>query len=165
LGKRSRAECELHPFPSFAPGPDPRGRRRQGLAVPGSRTQHPVGGELAAASSNGVVRLLSEYTGRGPTRARTYIDRDVVTVVLEDMLTKGERSLVQDGESALVLAARKAYQRTMADDLVALVEELTGRKVRAFLSDNHIEPDIAAETFLLEPIAVDAVDGDGHRPS
>jgi uncharacterized protein YbcI len=108
-------------------------------------------GPLAASISNGVVHLLLEYTGRGPTRARTYITDDLVSVVLEDTLTKGERSLVEDGETTLVLTARKAYQRTMREDLIALVEETTGRKVRAFLSDNHMEPDIAIESFLLEP--------------
>ena len=117
----------------------------------GTQVEHPVGGQLASAISNGVVRLLRDYTGRGPTRARTYIVGDLVSVVLEDTLTKGEMSLVGDGETALVLEARHAYQRTMADDLIALVEGLTGRKVRAFLSDNHIDPDIAIESFVLEP--------------
>jgi len=96
-----------------------------------SQIQHPVGGVLASAISNGVVRLLREYTGRGPTRARTHISDDLINVVLEDTLTKGEQSLVNDGETALVLSARNAYQRTMRTDLVILVEELTGRKVRA----------------------------------
>jgi uncharacterized protein YbcI len=80
------------------------------------------------------------------------MDNDLVSVVLRDTLTKGERSLVADGHSQLVLDMRKAYQNTMGDDLVAGVEELTGRKVLAFLSDNHIEPDIAIESFVLEPL-------------
>jgi uncharacterized protein YbcI len=118
-----------------------------------SQVEHPMTGALASSISNGVVRLLREYTGRGPTRARTHISADLVSVVLEDTLTKGERSLVQDGETALVLQARHAYQRTMRKDLIALVEEATGRKVRAFLSDNHVDPDVAIESFLLEPDA------------
>lgn len=118
---------------------------------------------MASAISNGVVRLLRDHTGRGPTRARTHITGDLVTVVLEDTLTKGERSLVQDGETALVLEARHAYQRTMSGDLTSLVEELTGRKVRAFLSDNHIDPDIAVESFVLEPIGEDG-SRDGEQP-
>jgi uncharacterized protein YbcI len=129
-----------------------------------SQIEHPVGGELSAAISNGVVRLLREYTGRGPTKARTYMKDDLVSVVLEDSLTKGERSLVQDGESALVLAARKAYQRTMQRDLISLVEQLTGRKVIAFLSDNHLEPDVAVESFVLESSA-HSRDGDPGQVS
>jgi len=125
-------------------------------------TEHPAGGVTASAISNGVVRLLREYTGRGPTRARTYLNDDLVTVVLEDTLTKGERSLVADGETDLVLQARHAYQRTMRTDLIAVVEEATGRKVRAFLSDNHIEPDVAVESFVLEPSAPAAINPNGH---
>jgi uncharacterized protein YbcI len=116
-----------------------------------SQSEHAAVGELAAAISTGVVRLLREYTGRGPTKARTYIKEDLVSVVLVDTLTKGERSLVKDGQTELVLQARHAYQRTMRDDLVELVETLTGRKVIAFLSDNQIDPDIAVESFVLEP--------------
>jgi uncharacterized protein YbcI len=109
------------------------------------------GRSVAAEISNAVVRLISDYTGRGPTRARTHIDHDLVTVVLRDTLTKGEQSLVRNGQSELVLAARKAYQNVMKPDLVAAIERLTGRTVLAFLSDNHLDPDIAIESFVLEP--------------
>jgi uncharacterized protein YbcI len=114
-------------------------------------TDRPVGGERAAAISNMVVKLVSEYTGRGPTKARTYLNDDVITVVLQEMLTKAERSLVRDGESELVLRTRLAFQQTMRKDFVEGVEQITGAKVRAFLSANHMEPDIAVETFILEP--------------
>jgi uncharacterized protein YbcI len=52
-----------------------------------------------------------------------------------------------------VLASRKAYQNTMRADLVVAVEEFTGREVMAFLSDNHLEPDVAVESFVLIPRA------------
>ncbi len=113
-------------------------------------------GSIAAAISSAVVQLMREYTGRGPTKARTYIDEDLITVVLQDTLTMGERSLVRDGEADLVLTSRKAFQRTMSTQMIAAVERLSGRSVFAFLSDNHIDPDIAVETFVLAPI-VDAV--------
>ncbi len=108
-------------------------------------------GAVAAAIANATVKLLHEYTGRGPTKARTYIDEDLITVVLEDTMTMGERSLVRDGHVELVLATRKAFQLTMSAPLIAAVERHSGRKVRAFLSDNHADPDIAVESFLLEP--------------
>ena len=120
-------------------------------------TEHPHGGPLASAISTRVVRLISEYTGRGPTRARTYMHDDLITVVVQDTLTKGERSLVADGKSDVVLAMRKEFQDTMRRDLIAGVEELTGRRVIAFFSANHIEPDAALESFLLAP----HVDGGG----
>lgn len=111
------------------------------------------GQSVNARLSNMVVGLMSSYTGRGPTRAWTSIDEDLICVVLRDTLTKGERSLLADGRTDLVLAMRKAYQTTMRNDLVAGVEEITGRKVIAFLSDNHIDPDIAIESFVLEPLS------------
>jgi uncharacterized protein YbcI len=71
--------------------------------------------------------------------------------VLEDTLTKGERSLVRDGQRERVLDTRKAYQMTMRAEMISGIEQITGRSVRAFMSDNHIEPDVAVELFLLEP--------------
>jgi uncharacterized protein YbcI len=112
---------------------------------------HSLDGVIASSISNMVVRLLTEYTGRGPTRARTYISDDLVCVVLQDTLTKAERTLVGRGETELVLRTRKTFQNTMREDLVAGIEHLTGRKVRAFFSDNHIDPDMALESFVLEP--------------
>ena len=112
-------------------------------------TEAPAVGSKAAAISNHVVHTMSAYTGRGPTKARTYINDGVVTVVLQDTLTKGERSLVSDDLDELVLSMRKAFQGTMRHDLINGVEEILGRKVSAFMSDNHIDPDIAVEVFLL----------------
>lgn len=105
----------------------------------------------AAEISNAVVRLLSDYTGRGPTKARTYVHDELISVVLQDTLTKGERSLVRDGKTELVLATRKAYQTTMRGALIDAVEQISGRSVLAFLSDNHLDPDVAVESFVLMP--------------
>jgi uncharacterized protein YbcI len=106
----------------------------------------------AAQISTLVVQLVRSYTGRGPTKAWTSIDGDLVSVVLRDTLTRGEQSLVADDRAQFVLDVRKAYQATMRTDLVTAVESVTGRKVIAFMSDNHIDPDIAIESFVLEPL-------------
>jgi len=120
------------------------------------RAVRPPGAEIATEA----VGVLREYTGRGPTKAKTMIHDDVVTVLLADTLTKGERSLARDGREQLVLSNRKAYQQTMSTDLIATVEQLTGRTVLAFLSDNHMNPDIAVESFVLVPL-----NGDGGDPA
>jgi uncharacterized protein YbcI len=114
-------------------------------------------GPTAAAVSNAVVSLYAEYLGRGPTRAKTAFGRDVVTVVLEETLTKAERRLVQEGQEEPVLTTRRVFQQTMRKDLVAAVERITGRRVVAFLSDQATTPDVAVEVFVLEP----ALDGSG----
>jgi len=105
---------------------------------------------LSAAISNAVVGLLHDYTGRGPTHARTTIGPDTIVVTLRDSLTKAERTLADRGQALEVLAMRRAFQDTMRDDLVAAVEALSGRTVEAFLSDNLHDPDVAVEIFLME---------------
>jgi uncharacterized protein YbcI len=111
-----------------------------------SRDEH---GELAAAISTAVVHVFSDHTGRGPTKARTTIDGTTVVVILQETMTKAERSLVEAGRHAEVLPLRRSFQETMRDDLVAVVERLTASSVNAFMSANHIAPDTAAEIFLL----------------
>jgi uncharacterized protein YbcI len=110
----------------------------------------PSGTSVAARISNHVVQTMSAFTGRGPTRAWTSIDGDLISVVLRDTLTRGERSLLDDGRSTLVLEMRQAYQHTMRLVLVEGVQQISGRKVIAFLSANHIDPDIAIESFVME---------------
>jgi uncharacterized protein YbcI len=116
------------------------------------QTTHQNGG-ASSAISTAVVHLLREYTGRGPTKAKTYINHDMISVVLQDLLTKGERSLVGDGRAEAVLRTRLLYQETMRDNLVETVERISGRTVSAFMSANHIDPDMAVETFMLAPAA------------
>jgi len=106
---------------------------------------------LTAALTNAVIGVMKEYVGRGPTKGRAYVRDDVVVVILGETLTKAERTLVRDGKAERVLAVRQDFQRTMRDALVEEVERLTGRTVIAFMSDNHIEPELACEIFLLEP--------------
>jgi uncharacterized protein YbcI len=113
----------------------------------------PAGTSPSLAISNLTVRLLSQYTGRGPTKARTHLNDDLVTIVLQDTLTQAERTLVDKGRSELVLATRRTFQEVMGDELIAGVEEILGRKVLAFCSANHVNPDIAVESLILAPVA------------
>ena len=110
-----------------------------------------AGNGRSAMISTSTVQLLHDYTGRGPTQAKTLINEDLVTVLLADTLTKGERTLVEKGGSDRVLQLRHDYQLAMREDLVAVVERQLGRKVAAFMSQNHIDPDLAVEVFVLEP--------------
>jgi uncharacterized protein YbcI len=110
----------------------------------------PAGRSLPMEISNLIVRLFSEYTGRGPNKARTIIRGNIVVCVTHGNMTKGERRLVQAGEGDLVVSVRRKFQTTMADDLIGGVELLTGRKVVSFLSDHNADTDHAAEVFVLE---------------
>jgi uncharacterized protein YbcI len=117
----------------------------------GTESERHMAGSTSAAISKAVEQLLSEYTGRGPTEARTYINEDLIVVVLRDTLTSDERAIVRDGGVDLVLSARQAFQRAMKPDLVATVERLSGRSTMTCLSHNHLDPDIVVESFILAP--------------
>ena len=108
-------------------------------------------GHTAQAITQAVVRLVRDYTGRGPTQAHTTITDDVIIVVLRDTLLKAERRLVDDGQSQAVRDMRRRFQSAMQRELVAVVTEHSGRSVEAFLSDNVVDPDVAVEVFVLGP--------------
>jgi uncharacterized protein YbcI len=112
-------------------------------------TSH-AGGALRSTISNAVVKTFSEFTGRGPTRARTHIVDNLVVCLLEDTLTKGERSLVADGQNEDVRFMRRRFQDGMRRMLCDSVETLTGRRVVAMMSDNHIDPELSVEVFVLD---------------
>lgn len=111
----------------------------------------PMGGELSVAISNGMVHLLRQYTGRGPTKARTTVGRDHVLIMVQDALTTGERTLVDAGYGDEVMFTRRRFQEVMRPEATKMVEELTGRPVVGFMSDNHANPDLGVEVFILQP--------------
>ena len=112
--------------------------------------QQPAGGTLNAAISHAIVGLLREYTGRGPMTSRTTIRDNVVLVMLEQTLTKGEQSLVNKGRVDKVIEIRHEFQEAMREESMARISELTGRQVVAMLSANHVNPDLGAEIFVLD---------------
>jgi uncharacterized protein YbcI len=111
-----------------------------------------LNGELAAAISNAVVGTLARRTGRGPTKAKATLGTNAVFVVLQDTLTIGERTLADAGEEIAVLDLRRRWQSVMQAEMSSEIEKLTGRNVVGFMSDNHIDPDLAVEVFILEPL-------------
>jgi uncharacterized protein YbcI len=94
--------------------------------------------------------MMREYTGRGPLKARTTIRDNVVLVMLEQTLTKGEQVFVDKGRTENVLALRHEYQEAMRDESSEKVAELTGRGVIAMMSANHLALDLAAEIYVLD---------------
>jgi uncharacterized protein YbcI len=110
----------------------------------------PRGGELNAALTRALVRRNAEFTGRGPSKARAFYSANVLVVILENAMTSAEHRLAAHGKGDLVLQLRREFQLTMRAELVELVEELSGCRVVAFLSDNSIDPDLACEVFVLD---------------
>src|SRR3954453_12899289 len=107
-------------------------------------------GDLRQAISDAVVRVCADFIGRGPTRAKTYLNENMVFCVMQDTLTRGERSLIADGDGESVREMRRRFQDAMRRHICAAVESLTGRKVVGFLSDNDVESEMAIEVFVLD---------------
>jgi uncharacterized protein YbcI len=106
-------------------------------------------GEMRATISNEIVSLQAEYYGKGPTKAKTYIFEDLVVVVLEESFTRAEKTLAERGETEAIQHIRRRFQQQMRENFSSVVEQVTGRNVRAFLSETNIENDVSVEIFLL----------------
>ena len=108
------------------------------------------GGELNAVITSALVGIQTEYLGRGPRSASTFYYGHVLVTLMHDVLTPAEKTLIQANQADAVDQIRHLFQKTMEADFREAVERLTGRKVLAFISGNHIGPDIAAELFILD---------------
>src|SRR4051794_4792337 len=122
--------------------------------------------------SNAMVRLYKEQFGRGPERVHTqWAGPDTIVSTLEDTLTPAERSLVQMGEHARLRETRMFFQYATVDGFCEPVEQITGRKVRAFISGIDTRVDgLSVEVFVLHPAGYDGPsrsahkEGDGQEP-
>ena len=108
-------------------------------------------GPVVADISNDIVRMMREHFGKGPTQAKTIWHDDVVVAVLRGGFTVAEQTLYRHGKGHVVDEARRAMQDVFEREIRACVERHTGRRVEAFLSANHHDPDASVEIFLLAP--------------
>jgi uncharacterized protein YbcI len=117
---------------------------------------HPLaGGKLLAEITNRIVSLVREHYGRGPIKAKTYVlDNLIVCVLTDSGFTAIERTMMEGHEPERVLEMRRDFQRMMKVRYSEMIEQLTGRRVLAFLSQAHVEPDLTIEMFLMDaPLA------------
>jgi uncharacterized protein YbcI len=110
----------------------------------------PAGHKLAAIS-NGLVSLHRKHYGKGPTSAKTYLVDSTVICMLRGGFTTVERTLTDQGRADAVLEIRRTFQATLEGEFRGVVEDSLGRKVVAYVSQVHSEPDFAVEIFMLEP--------------
>jgi uncharacterized protein YbcI len=109
------------------------------------------GGHLLSAISTSIVRILRERYGRGPMKAKTYALDDIIVVVLRaGGFTAAEQTMIDSGEPERVVEMREDFQRVMAKDYKDTIEELTDRRVLAFLSNAHVEPELTLEVFFVD---------------
>ena len=111
---------------------------------------HPDG-EALSAISNGLAHLHLRFFGRGPAKAKAIVVDDLVVCVLWDGFTIVEQTLLEHGQRGAVEAFRRTFQSTMEPQFSEVVERSTGRVVRAYMNQVHVDPDVAVELFLLAP--------------
>jgi uncharacterized protein YbcI len=112
--------------------------------------EHPTpAGPLRQDISNAIVTLFKQRFGRGPTSCRTYLESDLVVLVMSGGFTAGEQTMFEAGKWHDVRSARMAWQDSMQARFVETIERLTQRTVKAFMSANHQGPDITVELFVL----------------
>jgi uncharacterized protein YbcI len=121
----------------------------ESLSATASRTEAE---SMQAKISREMVGLYKELFGRGPTKASTLISENVILCTLEESFTPAERSMVEMGEHQRLRDVRLFFQYASEDRFRGLIEEITGRKVRAFISGVDAEKDVATELFYLEPV-------------
>jgi uncharacterized protein YbcI len=103
--------------------------------------------------TNAMVRIYKEQFGRGPTKARTnYAGPDTLVSTLENSLTAAESNMISLDEHQRVREIRLFFQHASERDFVDAVQQITGRKVRAFVSGTDTHRDISSEVFYLEPV-------------
>jgi uncharacterized protein YbcI len=98
-----------------------------------------------------MVTIHRAHFGRGPRATRTIVADDIVVCVMSDVFTNVEKTLIQAGGRERVREARILQHRALAEQVCEPVERLTGRGIAAFASSVHFDPDMAIETFVLEP--------------
>jgi uncharacterized protein YbcI len=114
-------------------------------------TERQHDGAVRTAISDGMVALLKDYYGVGPTQAKTYYHDDLVVCLMRGGFTRVERTLLEGGRTAAVIQQRMEFQEVMRERFVAVVEAATGRRVVGFMSGNQQDPDMICEVFVLAP--------------
>jgi uncharacterized protein YbcI len=116
-----------------------------------TKSQRRYHGDVLTAISDGMVALLKEFYGRGPSRAKSYYEDDLVVCVLRGGFSRVEQTLLDGGRGPAVIQQRMEFQEVMRERFAAVIEGATGRPVIGFMSGNQQEPDMMCEVFILGP--------------
>lgn len=108
-------------------------------------------GDVLTAISDGLVALLKEFYGHGPTRTKSYYQDDLVVCLLRGGFSRVEQTLLDGGRGAAVIDQRMEFQEVMRDRFERVIEDATGRQVIGFMSGNQQHPDLMCEVFILAP--------------
>jgi uncharacterized protein YbcI len=131
------------------------------VSAPDAQSPPRTHGDVLTAISDGIVALLKEFYGRGPTRTKSYFEDDLVVCLLRGGFTRVEQTLLEGGRGPAVIQQRMEFQELMRERFETVIERATGQPVIGFTSGNQQHPDIMCEVFILAP--TDLLD-DGETP-
>ena len=132
------------------------------MSLPARKARPLNHGDVLTAISDGLVALLKDFYGRGPTRAKSYFEDDLVVCVLRGGFSRVEQTLLDGGRGAAVINQRMEFQEVMRQRFEAVIEDATGQRVIGFMSGNQQEPNMMCEVFVLAP--TDLVDENELSP-
>ena len=136
------------------------------MSQPDTRSIKQAHGDVLTAISDGLVGLLKEFYGHGPTRVKSYFQDDLVVCVLRGGFSRVEQTLLDGGRGQAVIQQRMEFQELMRERFEAVIQEATGRRVIGFMSGNQQDPDLMCEVFILAPTdLVDDAESPDHGPS
>jgi uncharacterized protein YbcI len=107
------------------------------------------GAQLAQLSRE-LVQIHARLYGRGPTKARSHIHSTYALVVLEEILTQAEKTLIDSGSWEHVRDTRMKFQDAVQDEFIGAVERIVGKPVRSFFSQIDVTSDTSIELFIFE---------------
>jgi uncharacterized protein YbcI len=118
----------------------------EGVESPDSGRRHSIRSEI----SNAMVGLKKEFYGKGPTKAKTFLNDNYVFCVMEGGLTRNEQTLIDRGHEDLVRTYRLRFQEAMEAPTVEAVQRITDRSVIGYHSQIVFHPERAFEIFVLD---------------
>jgi uncharacterized protein YbcI len=117
-------------------------------------------GATLSEISRTLVAIFKRNYGKGPVRARSFLQKDVLTVILEGGYTTIEHTLEEHGHTNEVIATRLAMQKAVETEMRGAIETILSRSVRSFMSANDPTNDLQAEVFVLDPVSGVTEDGE-----
>jgi uncharacterized protein YbcI len=139
MAPEDRPDSNAAPDVGFEPGPRDTAERTLDAS-----------GNLRLSISNALVGVKKQLYGKGPVKAKTYMNDNYIFSVLEGGLTRNEETLLEAGEAALVREYRLRFQEAVAQTIRTAVEDVTQRKVLAYHSQIVFDPDRMFEIFVLD---------------
>ncbi len=113
----------------------------------------PPSAEMLGAVTEAMIALHERYHHRTPVTGKTQLlGDDLLVCVLGGVYTDVEKTMIELQRSTVVQETRSAFQAAMQQRFIDQVERLTGRRVLAFISNQHVGPDLEVEIFMLAPV-------------